>query len=163
MASRDELQCRPHGCKGNMTVRYWCIAVVLLTASGCSPVERAANRSKWESLGIVDYRMEVRGECYLCGVDREAGGPFVIEVVQGKVVKATYSDDGSPVPTSVELPTVEDLFARIREGLRGWRWSAKAKYDEHLGYPIYSRRLQRHHGRGLRLYGRRPASQHVVA
>ena len=80
--------------------------------------------------------MEVRGECYLCRVDREAGGPFVIEVVQGKVVKATYSDDGSPVPTSVELPTAKDLFARIREGPRGWRWSAKAKYDEHLGYPI---------------------------
>jgi len=122
-----------------MTVRYLCTAIILLTTSGCSTVELAANRSKWDSLGMVDYRLVVRRECYACSVDREAGGPFVVKVVQGKIVKATFSDDGSSVSPNVELPTVEDLFTRIREGPGSWRWSVRARYDGHLGYPIHSR------------------------
>lgn len=124
-------------------IRNVCLAVVLLTISGCEVFELAAlgaNRLKWAAAGIEDYRMEVRGECF-CR-DREATGPFTIEVVRGEIVKATYSDDGSPVSSTDFLPTVEDLFEMIQEAavssaLGSWV-SVNASYHRRLGYPTYT-------------------------
>ena len=125
-------------------IRRLCLAAVLLTISGCDVFELAAlgaNRLKWSAFGTETYRMEVRGECFRCN-GRESGGPFTIEVAHGEIVKATYSDDGSPVSSADFLPTVEDLFEMIQEAavssaLGSWV-SVNASYHRRLGYPTYT-------------------------
>ena len=144
--------------KGAM-VRHFCLAAVLSAISGCGTLELAAlgaSRMKWASVGIENYRMEVRGVCF-CR-DREATGPFIVDLAHGEIVKATYADDGAPVPSTVFLPTVEDLFEDIRKAAISPSFRVDASYRPASRLPdLYRSPSQERHRRGLQLCSRIPA------
>ena len=96
-----------------------------------------SNHEKWKAQGISDYCMRLEVVCF-CDLARR--GPFIVDVRQGKVVKAAYAADGWPVPSDIicDIPTIEDLFEIIRMQIDELVIDVEATYDDRLGYPTFT-------------------------
>ncbi len=99
--------------------------------------ELASNYKKWKAQGIADYRFWLKAVCYC---ELVQGGPLVVDVRQGKVVKATYIESGRPVPPDDLrwIPTVEDLFVKIAGAVGHPKIEVEAIYHDRSGYPTFT-------------------------
>ena len=81
----------------------------------------------------MDYRFRYRIACYCADP-----GPFVIDVVNGKVVSAREENSGELVSQQVleGLPTVDDVFDSIAEAIAHEPYSFAVEYDVTLGFPV---------------------------
>ncbi|MXW91449.1 MAG: hypothetical protein F4114_13440 [Rhodospirillaceae bacterium] len=126
-------------------VRYLGLVAVLLLVSGCDNQREAdldANRTTWKIHGFKHYWMNLAAECR-CGM--AVNGSFIVEVREGKIVKAVFASDKSPVPayTRSKLPTVEGLFGMIEAALRDeWGFlsetGVRPAYHPLYGYPVHT-------------------------
>ena len=89
-------------------------------------------REKWAGQGIDSYSLTVREICF-CPI--EAGGPFRVAVVRGRVTSVTYLGDGTGVEPDERIPlTVDDLFATVDEAMRDAA-DVEVEYDATYGFP----------------------------
>lgn len=111
------------------------LAALLTGACGSSPFELSSTavadfRARWEAAGIADYEYEYRRQCE-CLDTR----PARIEVRNGRVANATYSDSGEPTGPNAATPTIDDLFDLIESAIRDEAATLRVSYDPRLGYP----------------------------
>ena len=111
-----------------------------LWATGCSDLgfdvrsltelERAEIR--WSRFGPDSYVYAARRICF-CPFD----APVRVRVESGIAVAWTYVGTGEPVPESMRpfFPTVEGLFAILREAYADGAHDVRVSYDPALGYP----------------------------
>lgn len=105
----------------------------LITAPGEGDRLDAARRL-WSSEGQRDYLYEVRSDCF-CGL---AGRWIEVTVIGGQVAGGTYLDTHTPVAQGVvqALPTVPDLFDRIRHAIEARAVLLEVQYDTRDGHPV---------------------------
>ena len=120
--------------------RWLSVALLALSAGGCGDVlgpeqdEHEAARARWTLANADDYVFEFRRSCF-CGSDFVR--PVRIEVLDGVVSSAVYVDTVEPIADPLTaVPTIEDLFAEIRDALDGTAFSVTSDYDADMGYPI---------------------------
>ena len=122
-------------------LRHLRLGIPLLLATACSsdpfgPAEEralAAAEERWEATGPESYTFEYLVSCFC-----EPQGWMRIAVEDGVVAAVVYADSAHVAVEPDEWPTVEDLFARIRELAEGgWQHGrdVSAEYDATLGYP----------------------------
>jgi len=93
-------------------------------------VEAAASR--WLRAELRDYRLVFVRHCEC---PAEVGGPFVVEVENGRVIAVTRQSDGGSVDQSEAL-TVDAAFETIRAAISA-RVDVAAEYHDILGYPTF--------------------------
>jgi hypothetical protein len=113
-----------------------------VAAAGCSDLgvdvrsrtelERA--EARWERSGPESYVYAVQRICY-CLV--EETGPVRVRVEDGLAVEWTYVASGNPLPETARprFPTVDGLFAILREAYGEDAHDIVVSYDQDLGYP----------------------------
>ena len=115
--------------------------MLALTLAACgsllSPGERkllSRAESRWNARGFGDYSIEMQR---LCFCDPETLQWTRIDVVDGRVVRATIIATGEPVQNQYQTwETVEEIFDLIREAGRfDWVRDVEAEYDPALGFP----------------------------
>lgn len=101
-----------------------------------SPAEEralAAAEERWQAAGPASYTFE-----YLMGCFCESHGWMRISVQDGAVATAVFADSAHVAVEFDGWPTVEDLFARIRElaeGSSSHGRDVEVEFDDVLGYP----------------------------
>ena len=113
---------------------YMCVAL-----SACDPFhdsdfdryERA--RAQWERSSDGNYDMTLTISCF-CAFE----GPMIVSVRNGDVVAARRVSDGQPVnaQTLQYIPSVDGIFDRIRDALRGNHGTIELEFEPFAGYPI---------------------------
>ncbi len=112
------------------------ILILALTLSACgTKSELGANRDKWNSLSVTNYRYELRISCFCPFMDIM---PVSVEVKDGKVVSLT-DVNGQPLreeflETFGKAATIEGLFAIAEESLSNAD-KAEVTYDARYGFP----------------------------
>jgi hypothetical protein len=96
-------------------------------------LERASKL--WAESAPPSYRFVLKRSCY-CGMDVTAAVRVVVD--DGAVVSRTYVESGEPVPPQWHplFPTMEGVFAVLREAMEQDAASIVAAYDARLGFPI---------------------------
>jgi hypothetical protein len=114
--------------------------LLVLTLPGCGLVtgpgqdDRLAEaQARWAALGQRDYQYEVRSDCF-CGM---AGRWIEVTVIGDQVVSGRYLDNDAEVEPSLlpALPTVHDLFERIRDAVRAEPVLLQVEYHPQDGHP----------------------------
>ena len=121
--------------------RHLRLGIPVLLATACSsdpfgPAEEralAAAEERWQAAGPESYTFEYRVSCFC-----ESRGWMRIAVEDGVVAAVVYADSAHVAVEPDEWPTVDDLFARIRELADGGSHHGRdvsAAFDATLGYP----------------------------
>ncbi len=108
-------------------------------SAGCSdplgPEQEALAEAmvRWTEAGLEDYVFEFQRLCF-CGGDtiRE----LRIEVRAGSVSSATFVDNGAPVGSLEDVPTIEDLFEEIQGAIDQEAYLLAVDYHDELGHPV---------------------------
>lgn len=93
-----------------------------------------ANRARWLSSGIHDYRYRFRWSCF-------CGGDYVrlvdVTVMRGSVVSAADAQTGEPLgeESIAHFRTIDGLFDFLREAMDRPAESIRSAFDPGLGYP----------------------------
>lgn len=111
-----------------------CLVLVACSAAVAPPEELQAARNLWEANGPSAYTYDHRLSCE-CGPHLVR--PVRLEVVDGRVTGAVFTDADQPVPEGLwaDYPTVEDLFERVVDAIDQKAHSLFVRYDAALGYP----------------------------
>jgi hypothetical protein len=90
--------------------------------------------ARWASQNISAYRLMYQRDCF-CGSLFTA--PVVVEVRGGNIATAQYAESDEPIPLDMQqhLPTVESLFAIIRDAIDRDSDMIDVTYDPVRGYP----------------------------
>ncbi len=93
--------------------------------------EVAAQRHRWESQNLDDYRFTFAQTCFCAPL-----GAVVVEVRDDRVVAVKDAQTGSPVtgPSSLGIPTIDELFDYIAEAADEGTY-LDVKYQSSMGYP----------------------------
>jgi len=91
-------------------------------------------RARWAAQGQQNYTYEVRSDCF-CGL---AGRWIEVTVIEERVVSGRYLDDNTQVEPKLlpALPTVPDLFDRIRDAVRADAVLLQVEYSGNDGHPV---------------------------
>ena len=114
--------------------------LLALTLSGCARPfllprdeegEVAAQRRRWESQNLDDYRFTIARTCFCVPL-----GAVVVEVRDDHVVSVKDAQTGSPVtgPEAQGIPTIDELFDAIDAAADEGTY-LDVKYHSSLGYP----------------------------
>jgi hypothetical protein len=113
-----------------------------LVAGGCSDLgvdvrsltELEQAEARWDRFGPESYVYAVRRICF-CLV--EETGPVRVRVDDEVAVEWTYVATGNPLPESARprFPSVDGLFAILREAYAEDAHEVQVSYDPELGYP----------------------------
>jgi len=111
------------------------VLTALLGLTACDPFgdsdfdryERA--RAQWDRAHVVTYEMTLNVSCFCAIV-----GPMVVSVRDGAVVSAHRVSDGAAVDIRY-VPTVDDIFDRIRDALKAKHGNIVLEFNDSLGYP----------------------------
>ncbi|HEY0024313.1 MAG TPA: DUF6174 domain-containing protein [Longimicrobium sp.] len=93
--------------------------------------EVAAQRRRWESHDLDDYRFTFARDCFCAPL-----GVVVVEVRDDKVVSVKELQTGNPVTgtTAQQIPTIEQLFGYIARAADEGTY-LEVEYHSSLGYP----------------------------
>ncbi len=93
-----------------------------------------ANYKKWQNARIRDYSFTFQRTCFC---PREITRPVDLDIRNGKVNSASFSDTGEPLPqiASTNRVTIDDMFKAIEKGLDNNAEVVKVNYDPTYGYP----------------------------
>lgn len=94
--------------------------------------ELEAARAAWEACGYDSYDFVLEWRLF---AGPEMTGPARIAVVDGVVVEATYTADGSPVEPSFDTRTVPELLDLVGEALARPADVVTVSWDPACGFP----------------------------
>jgi hypothetical protein len=114
--------------------------LLALTLSGCAQPfllprdgdgEVAAQRRRWESQNVDDYRFTFARTCFCPPL-----GAVVVEVRNDRVVAVKDAQTGTPItgPEANGIPTIDQLFDYIADAASEGTY-LDVKYHSSLGYP----------------------------
>lgn len=91
-------------------------------------------RSLWQSRNLHTYSYSIVRQCY-CTTDYTR--PMRVDIRNGKVVAAIYTDDRSRVGATVvhHLRSIDAWFDRIEQGYEKTYYRMEVRYHPSLGYP----------------------------
>lgn len=91
-------------------------------------------RLRWAAQGQLNYSYEIRSDCF-CGL---AGRWIEVTVIGDAVVSGRYLDSNTAVEPNLlpALPTVLDLFDRIRDAVKADAVLLQVEYAAHDGHPV---------------------------
>ncbi len=118
------------------------LAWAALSCSDLSPEaadlrrDLAANRARWEALGLETYVYEVEHSCF-CPV--EAIGPVRVQVENGSVTSRTYPQSGDSVAATFSdvFPTVDGLFDVLQRAIDQNAADVQVTWDPDTGVPLH--------------------------
>ena len=93
-----------------------------------------ANIKKWQKANIKDYSFTFQRSCFCI---RDVTRPVNLDIRNGKVNSASFSDTGKPLTdaASINKVTIDDMFKAIKNGLDNNAETVRVTYDPTYGYP----------------------------
>ena len=119
-----------------LAVRRAAVAVLLIILAGCDPLGSTAReddldaaQARWRSAGLTSYRYVHGLSCFCAYV-----GPALVTVRSGAVVQVVSRTDNTEQPVATR-PSIDSLFAFVRQELQRAPANLIVTYDPVLGYP----------------------------
>lgn len=123
------------------------LAIVTMAAmmpgiAGCSGDEATGPQevidqkaAAWKNAGLHDYDFRYRLGCFC---DIRSVAPVIVSVRKDTVAEVVYADTRMPVEQEYrdDYPTIDSLFATLREAARRKAFTIDVQYDPLHGYPV---------------------------
>jgi len=115
------------------------LALAIITGAACTDLGGIESRFQierdaWEALNLRSYDYTLRISCYCLD---EVTSPVRVQVRAGGIASLSYVHNGEPVAEAYQgsFPTIDGLFAKLRDAFDSGADSVSVEYDSALHFP----------------------------